>query len=230
MDKPVRVLIAEQNRYHATLIDREIHKRIGSCVTVVIHSAGKALEEIRQNSYSILIVDSLINTDRNASLLKAVRGFRPTIPIILTLPMGQIQPGIPATDNDYTALVLKDATYHIVIPQLIENALTIGSFSYNGRPFKPRLSARRKADMINITANTLAHEINNPLMTILGMSELLLGGAVQDCDASVRDKLVVIQESARRIEEALNQLGNLSAPALRDTPAGSLIKTDSAKN
>ena len=83
--------------------------------------------------------------------------------------------------------------------------------------------------MINITANTLAHEINNPLMTILGMSELLLGGAVQDCDPAVRDKLVVIQESARRIEEALNQLGNLSAPTLRDTPAGSLIKTNSAK-
>ncbi|HUV31164.1 MAG TPA: histidine kinase dimerization/phospho-acceptor domain-containing protein [Acidobacteriota bacterium] len=225
MDRNLRILIADKNRYHALLIERGLRNRFAASIVAVFRSADQAIEELQKTTYDAAVIDCTCAANSDSNIVEAVRRCRRHLPILLTTPPGTVLPDVYPGDNGLTAFVVKDSTFHILIPQLVAHVLEQGSFYRDGRPLRPRLTARRKADMINITANTLAHEINNPLMAILGITELLLGDS-NGCDAEVKQKVRVIQESARRIESALHHLGSLSRATLRPTAAGSLIDTN----
>jgi hypothetical protein len=220
-----RVLIADRNRYHALLLEREIQRQLDGCVTSVFRAVEPAVEELRQNAYAIAVLDCSFTDQSCRDVLSHIRGHRAQLPVILTIPNGMIPPEIPSDERSVTTCVIKDGTFHLQVPQLIQYVCENGTFMRNGRPIRPRLSGRRKADMINITAKTLAHEINNPLMTILGTAELI----TDDCreySTEVRSKIKVIQESARRIQAIIDHLARISDPSFRSTPSGRLIDTE----
>jgi len=222
--KKLRILIADRNRYHALLIEREIEKRFSSSVTCVFQSGKAALDELGRNRYDIAIVDCSFTVAGETSMLSAIRQVDGRLPVVLTAPPDTPYPEIDREGNGLGILITKDSTFHIMITQLIEHYLKDGSFQKNGRSLKPRLSLRRKADMVQVTVNTLTHEINNPLMTILGTTELLLSNS-DGCDPEITDKIRIIQESGRRIRSTLEHLGGLDHPSLIATAAGSLIET-----
>jgi len=228
MEKKLRIFIADSNRFHALLMDREIHKRFNSCVTATFRTAPDALRELRQSRYDVAIIDCNIAFDKGGNLFKLVQLENGNLPILLTAVSGTIQPELDWRKNGRIAFLAKEGTFHILVPQLIDHVLKDGTFYQNGQSLKPRLSTRRKADMINIATRTLAHEINNPLMTILGMTELLLSNYSRR-DSEVKTKIEVIEESARRIESVLEHLGELVSPTLKTSAVGSMIDTSAAE-
>lgn len=225
MEQRIRILIADTNRYHSLLLEREIHRRFETGVTATFRTNREALAELKRNKYDAAVIDCSLAFECETNLYRAIREETEQLPIVLTGAPGVIQPETRSAKNERTAFVTKEGTSHILIPQLIEHFLKEGTFFQNGRALRPRLSVRRKADMINITAKTLAHEINNPLMTILGMTELLLNDGNGN-DAETRSKIEVIRESAKRIGSVLEHLGTLSSPTLRTTVVGNLIDTN----
>jgi signal transduction histidine kinase len=224
----LRILIADSNRFHALLMDREIHKRFSSCVTATFRTDREALRELMQSRYDVAIIECAIAFDKGGNLFKLVQKERESLPILLTGVPGTIQPEIDWSKNGRVAFVVKEGTFHVQVPQLIDHVLKEGIFHLDGLSLKPRLSARREADMINIATRTLAHEINNPLMTILGMTELLLSKYSRR-DSEVTTKIEVIEESARRIESVLEHLGELVSPRLKTSAVGSMIDTSEAE-
>jgi signal transduction histidine kinase len=84
------------------------------------------------------------------------------------------------------------------------------------------LDARTRSAIIRLTVSTLAHEINNPLMTVMGTTELLLDDADELPPENV-ESIRMIQESARRIESTLTDLAATGTPQVRETPAGLMI-------
>jgi signal transduction histidine kinase len=224
MKNGTRILIIDRNRYHALLLDREIHHQLDSAVTAVFRSLTDGLKELQQNSYAVVVVDYSLFQEAGVELSDIAVSAAERPAMILSVSPGGTPPDIAPEQRSRTTVVVKDSTFHLQIPPLIEYIERQGSFLRNGRPIRPRLSVRRKADMINITAGTLAHEINNPLMTILGVSELILSNGV-DCPPEVFDKVKVIQKSARRIGAVLSHLASLSEPNFRATAVGNYIDT-----
>lgn len=205
------------------LIEREILTQIPQTVCAQIQTGAKVLSELVNNNYDVAIIDSGMQLEGGLSLLKQIRSARPDQLIILTAPDGPLYPGKDSSENGRSVLIVKDGTFHLRIPKLIDGAVRNGSFDdAEGRP-RLRMSSRRKADVIKIAASTLAHEINNPLMTILGMTELLLEDPGISEDGNASNKVKVIQESARRIQETMNNLADVSRPTIRQTDAGGLI-------
>jgi len=225
MQERLRILVADQNRYHALLVEREVEKQFPSCVISVFHSGEAALEELRKNLYDIGIFDCSLTIDGEISVLGAIRPADDRLPLLLMVPLDAVYPDVSQFDDGLSALVVKDSVFHVLIPQLIEHFLKEHSFHLSGRTFKPRLSLRRKTDMIHITVSTLAHEINNPLMTILAITELLLSSS-SAYDNEVVEKIRVIRESAGRMKSTLTHMSNLEHPNVRPTIVGSLIKTE----
>ena len=228
MKKKLRILIADSNRFHALLMDREIHKRFSSCVTATFRTDREALRELMQSRYDVAVIECTMAFDKGGNLFKLVQREKESLPILLTGVPGTIQPEIDWRKNGRIAFLVKEGTFHIQVPQLIDHVLKEGIFHQDGLALKPRLSTRRKADMINIATRTLAHEINNPLMTILGMTELLLSNSSRR-DSGVKTKIEVIEESARRIESVLEHLEELISPTLKTSAVGSMIDTSAAE-
>lgn len=92
------------------------------------------------------------------------------------------------------------------------------------RSLKLRGQPNQGVDLIRITAGTLYHEICNPLMTILGMTELIMAEAAT-LDDAVADKVAAIRDSASRIQSTLDRLLNINEAVLRDTASGHMIDT-----
>jgi signal transduction histidine kinase len=86
-------------------------------------------------------------------------------------------------------------------------------------------SATANTPLAEMMAATLQHEINNPLMSILGNVELLLNDPACK-DAALADRLRIIETSARRIQEITQRLANLICPIIRQTPAGPMLQLD----
>jgi signal transduction histidine kinase len=84
-----------------------------------------------------------------------------------------------------------------------------------------------KMPLAEMMAATLQHEINNPLMSILGNVELLLNHPVCK-DAALADRLRIIENSAKRIQDTTQRLANLICPIIRQTPAGPMLQLDNA--
>ena len=57
MNDGTRILIVDRNRYHALLLDRQIHHQLESAITSVFRGLREALEELQRNTYAIMVVD-----------------------------------------------------------------------------------------------------------------------------------------------------------------------------
>lgn len=70
------------------------------------------------------------------------------------------------------------------------------------------------------TAAAINHEINNPLMAVMGNVELLLRRG-EEIDAASRDKLTKIHEAATRIRQVTQDLMKISSARTTPYPGGS---------
>jgi signal transduction histidine kinase len=89
-------------------------------------------------------------------------------------------------------------------------------------------SGPAQAKMIRTAAGTLAHEINNPLMAILGISELILNDT-KGRHPDVAHKVTMIRRSAERIESTLKRLARISEPVYRQTASGAIIDPEQSQ-
>jgi signal transduction histidine kinase len=121
--------------------------------------------------------------------------------------------------NEY---LVKDSSFHHALPHLLADVIR----RHTGAKRELQLNIKRKlkeqAEFVRITACTLHHEVNNPLMTILGICELILNNGYV-CDAEVAKKVGIIKRSAQRVQSTLARLSAISRPSIKETVSGRLI-------
>lgn len=97
------------------------------------------------------------------------------------------------------------------------------------RKTEDHLSGKTTADIVMTTAATLAHEINNPLMSISANAEILLqkyGHIPEELLGKVRS----ISEAAARIQEVMDRLTQLEDVEFKDTASGAMINLHPERN
>ena len=222
MKKDVRILLVEDNKYHAALIERGIIERHpGSSIDVF--STGKAaLEACRTHSYDIAVIEQNLSDFDVLELLALLREIDLDLPVIITSTSGSEHLASEAIRSGASEYLVKDSSFHSTIPRLIGEAFRRRVLVLKNRDLEQRLKEKDQVDVVKIAAGTLSHEINNPLMTILGTSELLLE-EVRSQDKDLARKIKIIRKSAQRIEQTLGRLINLTTPAIKETASGKII-------
>ena len=220
--KRPRILILEANRYHALLIERELATRFPAAVLAKFESDAAALEELRRTHYDVAIVDTETPAQGSNSFFESFRDLSQSTVLIVVGSAGARFSQTEASGNGADVFISRDNNCYRVLPDVIRELFNRRHQSSDHPDVDGSLDAQARSRVISLTVNTLAHEINNPLMTILGTTELLLnnGHNISSCEI---DKIRMIRESARRIESTLVDLANISSPAFRETSAGLLI-------
>jgi signal transduction histidine kinase len=220
----LRILLVEPNRYQALLIDRALSSRFPSAVTARFASAAEAATELRRASYDVVVVDAESLSGDPEDLFYAARAGNSDIILIVFGP-AEIPEPLKATISSWAdRFVEADERLSDNLPDLIEEFSDRWQFA--DEPSGP-LDAHTRRSVVALTVSTLAHEVNNPLMTILGTSELLLRPQ-SSLSNSQRDKVRMIQESAQRIQATLTELANLRNAEIRPTPVGPMLKPTSS--
>ncbi|HVP07325.1 MAG TPA: response regulator [Candidatus Acidoferrum sp.] len=224
MERRPRILIVEESRYHALLITREITKALPEAVLSVYHYGRAALDELRRSNYDIAVVDNDLTGLQHLEFLAIVGQEGIDVPVILLSTVMSEDARVQAIKAGASQYVVRDDAYYLIVPRMIEEVLHNHQLVKLSRQLEQRLNSRESTEIISIVTGTLAHEINNPLMTILGISELLLND-VDQMDPAIASKIQKIQDSALRIQAALATLATTDSPDIRHTPSGGLISS-----
>jgi len=223
----LRILLLEENKFHALLIKRELEEKFPREVLSVFQSASAALEEIRRNRYDIAVIDYHLSEYQGLEFLEKVRNEDDRLAVIFLAAADSDQLSERALKAGAAEFLVKENSFHLLIPHLIErlnDSLGIESMPAvveEAFPFGDRTS------MVDLTVSTLSHEINNPLMTILGETELLLHNGYR-LAPEINRKIKIIEESAMRIKTALARLATIRKPTVKKTVSGDFIDLKSS--
>ncbi len=218
----LRVLLLEPNRYQALLIDREISAHFSSAVTATFASETEAVKELRRAQYDVIIVDSYVSESDPDELYFSIREASPEIVAVIV--GGEDAPSrvVEAAETWGDWFIVNDEGFHELLPEIIEQFASRWQQSPQLAAPGGILDARTRADVISLTVSTLSHEVNNPLMAILGTTELLLNRS--EIGAEDEEKIRMIQESAQRIEATLSDLAQAGKTSIRRTAAGPMLR------
>ena len=201
-----------------------LRQEYATAAITVTNRYVEAEQFLRTRDFHLVIVVDEPETDNAPTLIRRIKNESQSTPVIFITEREARWQAEEARKAGAAASLFRDDRL------LKKLGTTIRRICQDERPVEGkhtltvRGGRRRQVDLVKITAGTLHHEIGNPLMTILGMAELILSGD-DDIDPEVKDKINAIHASASRIQDSLSRLTSLDEPSLRDTAAGPLIDT-----
>jgi CheY-like chemotaxis protein len=234
------ILIVEPNKYHARLMERELLETYPYSSISTFSSASTALEELRRSSFDAAVISLELPDVDSAVLVALIRKEHRNLPIIVTGYGSNVETETTSASKNLSAThnwghpaaeaaragadeyVVKDSSFHQAIPRLLGDVYRQYERAQEKEQQDVKHRREEQAELIRITAGTLYHEINNPLMTILGMCELILNNGYER-DQEIIKKVKTIKKSAQRIQSALVRLSSISKPTVKETACGSLI-------
>lgn len=222
MKQDLRILLVEDNRYHATLMERSIAERFPKATIDLTSSGSQALKMVDTAEYDVAILANKLSDLDGLELLELIRERELDLPVVVTALNSFEHLASEAIRSGAAEYVVKEGTYHQSIPRIIGEVYRRNLLVLKNRDLQNKLRQKHQLDSIKVAAGTLSHEINNPLMTILGLSELILGDSKITDQEFIR-KVRKIHRSADRIQKTLTRLSNITSPATKETVSGTII-------
>jgi DNA-binding NarL/FixJ family response regulator len=222
MKQDFKILVVEPNQYHARLIQRELSETYPSSIITVVSSAHAALGELRRDTFDTAVIGLNLPDVDGVGFVELVRKENSNLPIIVTTDSSSNQAGAAAAKAGANEYLSKDSSFHQVLSRLVNQVYRRWESAKKQCKLDAKQKSQEQADLIRITAGTLYHEINNPLTTIIGMSELILNNGYE-CDREIAKKVKIIRKSAQRIESSLARLSTISRPTIKETASGRMI-------
>ena len=215
-----RLLLVESNRFHCRLLAEALSGSLGSIVLRSATSAESAARELRHNRFDLALLDLRTLRNDTAALLKQLQNTGCGIPAVVMASEVDTHLALEAVNDGASAVLLKKPDFQASAAQLIRSVLArtriVADIGDTGQ------STGGSVDLVKVTVGTLAHEINNPLMTILGNAELGLSGSSK-YDHDTMEKMTAIHRSATRIADTLEHVARMKDPVIKRTISGPLL-------
>lgn len=218
MNYLAKILLVEENNFHRSILKKSLLECFDQSEITVARTLMEALDLVHQHKYDLVIVDFKNIEHDELRFLKIIKRQVPTPSIIVIA--SECRPSAIKAVRKFKVdeLYFMDSSLFEAVPQLAVKVLA-------RRIAKDDPSDNSATDLnvaAKIATRTLAHEINNPLMTIVGLAELILDNCDNDDDATT-EKIKTIQKSALRICSSLEKLVRLNRPAIKNSLSGRII-------
>ncbi|MCK5125000.1 MAG: response regulator [candidate division Zixibacteria bacterium] len=223
MKKHLKIGLVEDNRFHAILFEQSVKEKYPQASLRFFSTGGEFLKSLKTEKYDIICLDFHLPDYTGLELLSLVRAEITDVPIIIITGAGSEQIAVEAMKSGATDYITKSTEYTQTIPRVIKQAYQRQRLILKNRRLEEKSVNAEKLKTITIMTSTLNHEINNPLMAIMGNVELLMDNP-QLQDKSVKEKLSMISDLALRIQSITKQMANLTTASTTDTPVGPMLK------
>ena len=223
--KKINILIFVKNKYHELLLTKEIQSCLSGSNVISVQSKFEAIRVMSTELVRALVVDIKTGVPEELCNVHQIHLSRPEIPIVAVVDDNSEKFLKKILEIGVTEILQKDETFYVVVPKLIKSLITQEAFSHQTTSVDRRM---QQSEHLKVTSQTLAHEINNPLMTILGLTELILDNSFQ-YDIDLIDKIKVIQLSALRIQNSTHRMTHIISPVYQKTPYGMMINPQKSR-
>jgi signal transduction histidine kinase len=208
-------LIIDNKQGYGRKLKRLLEKEIANCSVTVRSSALEALSEVRNPVYDLLIIGHELPEASVDDFITLLNNTGRKIPVLII---------VHNDDND--TLVQNDSLesciFHVsanavfqILPFVAMETHKRCQLSRENQELKKRLvKAEVNHNITDIVLNS-NHKINNPLMTIMGNTQLLLQDTASFNQNTIT-RLEKIEQAARKIQEITldlaNDLGSAAEP------------------
>jgi len=218
----IKFLIIEEDPFLSFLVRAELKKFFSIKWLDVASSSSEGLDLANYKEYDLLIVNYDLPDIDGLSLWFRLKRGGLDLPAVLAIRDSDEEQSLIQLKSDQFDFVLKDDEYPASLIPALRRLLESNRKSYIDAILHKTQTEEEWLDALSQTSIAVNHEINNPLTTIIGTTELLIKGNY-DLDHKTQSKIAIIQESAHRIKDILIQLGHISKPISVDIPGGRMI-------
>jgi DNA-binding response OmpR family regulator len=202
-NKPsVKIMVVDDDPEYCRLLE-QCFKGLG--YTVRVASSGKrAMEEIGEFLPDLVLLDVMMPGDDGFSVCRQIRSqseFAETI-IIMFTSQSELEDKLRGIDSGANDYVVKPSG----LGELFEVVARVNRFLDMQKEYRRRLE-EEKFITLRGAANTVCHEINNPLTSIVGHARLL-GKQMQELNAPAEMQSAVesILQATQRIQTITHRL------------------------
>ena len=209
MKNDFKILLIENNRYHAVLIEQTIKESFENSSVDLFETTSFNCDLIDINKYDLAIVSYNLNRVDGIQLIPLLKHININLPVIITALDGFEYLATEAINFGAAEFLIKDDNFYNLLPKIISEVHRRNILISKNREMEEKLRNLNYQDNVKNTTGSVLHEINNPLMAIMGTIELLLDdNAIKD--NNINRKLKVIKKSANRIKRSMNRLTKIS--------------------
>ena len=202
--KPVSILLVEDNPGDTRLI-REMLADADSVIFNVHHAdrLGTALESLGQNGIELILLDLGLPDSQGLETLRKVHARASEIPIVVLTGLNDEVVGVQAINEGAQDYLIKGQVDTQLLKRTIRYAIERKQAEDRERRLQLQLSASNRLASLGLMVEGIAHEINNPLASVIGFAQML---AYEEIPESAREDVKTIEESAQRVADIMNNL------------------------
>jgi len=177
-------------------------------------SEAEAQERLNAQRYDVIIADMKMDQDESGiTVLQWAKSLDPDVEVIILTAYGNLQNAARAMEAGAYSYVEKNVPDVDVFQMLllkVKQALERRKLKEENRQLHTRLIAYERQATLGVLASAIAHEVNNPLTSILGYTQFALE---QIDDASpLRRDLTIIEEQTLRCQTILRHILEFARP------------------
>ncbi len=224
MKKKLKIALGEANRFDIILIEQALLAAFPEAILEHYRNEEEVFDALSKKHYDVIILDFYIPGKSINDLVTEIRTVAVEVPIIVLSEVPDEQAAVEVMKHGATDYLSKSGNYPAKLPAVIVQAYKYQLRLKRLRRREQKAIEDEKKRISTTMALTLSHEINNPLMAILGNLELMLEDE-RIAEHSVRRKLEAVFDSACRIKSILKQMSLLENTEIHQTPVGPILKS-----
>jgi len=169
--KNVKILVADSNNDHITLLTGSLEKGLGAEVGYV-SSLESFLEKLNENNYDALLIDYRLFGTTGIRVLKDIREKHEHVALIVLFDQrdeSMVENCIEDGADDY---VMRTSEYLTVLPVVVKQALGKRALLKREDILLRELASQKKLSFMGRLIQGIGHNINSPLASIMGRAQM----------------------------------------------------------
>ncbi len=210
----IRVLIIENSPVDSRMLRKMLDQSVyGTFQTKIVNSLKKAEGVLSKNNFDVILLDLNVEDSRGLSTLKRVHGKYPHIPIVVNTGAYQDNVGLETLRHGaqdylvkgrYLTYTLNKALCYAIERKKIEEELNVAYA--NLKNMQAQLIHAEKMNMVGGLASGIAHEVKNPLATIIFGVDFLNFSLQSTDNDKIKLALRSIEKAAQKANDIIKDL------------------------
>ncbi|MFO7996248.1 MAG: ATP-binding protein [Dehalococcoidia bacterium] len=203
-DKSVSILLVEDNPGDRRLIREMLAE--ASDVAFDVQYADRlqaAIECLGQNGVEVVLLDLGLPDSQGLETLRKVYAQVSEMPIVVLTGLNDEMVGVQAINEGAQDYLIKGQVDTQLLRRTIRYAIERKQAEERERRLQIQISLSNRLASLGLMVEGIAHEINNPLASVMGFAQML---AYEDIPENFREDVKTIEENARRVADIMTNL------------------------